>query len=191
MSTGTDEKCRRCEALGAAAAINYNTADFAAHMKGIGAGVDVLLDSVCGDFFDRSLKMMNADGRVVVIGLQRGPVVTADLTRLMLKRLTVTGSTLRAQSPLSKVGGPQTHSSCGGGDALQLTHACTPFSCTRPRISSSLASITSSFISTLHAHARDPVFSPFLSFYRSIARSLDLSISLACRQGYAPTSPQT
>ena len=101
VTAGTREKCDRCIALGAHAAINYREEDF---VERIGAltgrrGVNVVLDMVAGDYLARNLKCLATDGRLVIIAVQNGPRVESfNVLPIMLKRLTVTGSTLRPRS---------------------------------------------------------------------------------------------
>ena len=104
VTAGSDEKCAACENLGAAAAINYNTTDFVAAIADLtsGRGVNVVLDMVGGDYLERNLKALAFEGRLIQIGLQRGAKTTIDLTPLMQRRLTLTGSTLRARSVAEK-----------------------------------------------------------------------------------------
>ncbi|MFC7049709.1 NAD(P)H-quinone oxidoreductase [Emcibacter nanhaiensis] len=96
---GSDEKCTVARDLGADLAINYKSQDFVEEVKGFtgGRGVDVLLDMVAGDYVDRNLKVMAEDGRLVMIAVQKGPRVEVNVLPIMLKRLTFTGSTLRAR----------------------------------------------------------------------------------------------
>jgi putative PIG3 family NAD(P)H quinone oxidoreductase len=99
-TAGTDEKCAACEKLGASAAINYRTADFAdaiARLTG-GRGVDIILDLVGGEYLERNLRSLAIDGRLVQIGLLGGARSQIDLGALMRRRLTLTGSTLRTRS---------------------------------------------------------------------------------------------
>ena len=100
VTAGSDTKCRFCEQLGAYKAINYNKQDFVAEIMKTTAnkGVDVILDIVGGDYFPRNLKCLAEDGRLVQIAIQKGPKTAMDLLPVMLKRLTITGSTLRARS---------------------------------------------------------------------------------------------
>jgi len=100
ITAGTDEKCDFCTKLGADTAINYKTHDFASEIKDLtqGQGVDVILDMIGGDYFPRNLKCMNFDGRLVQIAIQNGPKSEVNLLPIMLKRLTITGSTLRTRS---------------------------------------------------------------------------------------------
>jgi NADPH2:quinone reductase len=96
-TAGTDEKCRFCESLGVEKAINYKTEDFAARIAELtdGKGVNVILDMVGGKYFAPNIKALAEDGRLVIIAVQGGPKGEGDLSLLMRKRLTVTGSTLR------------------------------------------------------------------------------------------------
>lgn len=98
VTAGTDEKCVSCLRLGADTAINYRTQDFAELIRALpGKGVDVVLDMIGGNYLARNLKCLRPDGRLVVIATQGGGKGEADLTSVMLKRLTITGSTLRAR----------------------------------------------------------------------------------------------
>lgn len=96
-TAGSAEKCTACVALGAHRAIDYTREDFAEVVKAAteGRGVDVILDMVGGDYVDRNIRSLADDGRLVNIGYQQGSKVTVDMMRVMLKRLTLTGSTLR------------------------------------------------------------------------------------------------
>jgi NADPH2:quinone reductase len=98
-TAGTDEKCRVCRDLGADLAVNYRTEDFVAAVREAtgGRGVDVILDMVGGDYIERNYEAAAVEGRIVQIAFLRGPKATVNFTRLMLKRLTHTGSTLRAR----------------------------------------------------------------------------------------------
>ena len=100
VTVGTAEKARFCEELGAAAAINYKEQDFVDEIKAItdGAGVDVILDMVGGGYLPRNIRLLRPDGRLVQIALMAGAKGELDLGRVMTRRLTVTGSTLRARS---------------------------------------------------------------------------------------------
>ncbi len=115
-TAGSAEKCDACVKLGADAAINYKAADFSESIKQLtnGAGVDVVLDMVGGPYAQKNLRCLAMDGRLVIIAFLGGPKVeNFDLTTVMTRRLTVTGSTMRprtaaqkgaiAQSLLSKV----------------------------------------------------------------------------------------
>jgi NADPH2:quinone reductase len=96
-TAGSPEKCAACVAFGATRAIDYKQEDFAEVVKAEtgGRGVDVILDMVGGDYVDRNIRSLADDGRLVNIGYQSGSQVTVDMMRVMLKRLTLTGSTLR------------------------------------------------------------------------------------------------
>jgi putative PIG3 family NAD(P)H quinone oxidoreductase len=101
VTAGSDEKCRACEALGAEHAINYRTTDFVAavHAHTGGRGVDLVLDIMGGSYVPRNLAALALDGRLVQIGLLEGePMAAVDLRRILGRRLTLTGSTLRARS---------------------------------------------------------------------------------------------
>ena len=100
-TAGSDEKCRACEALGAERAINYRTDDFVAVVQERtgGRGVDLVLDIIGGDYFTRNLAVLAVDGRLVQIGLMgRTSSATVDLGEIIRRRLTITGSTLRART---------------------------------------------------------------------------------------------
>jgi putative PIG3 family NAD(P)H quinone oxidoreductase len=99
VTCGTDEKCRRALELGAAHAINYRTQDFAEEVKRItgGAGVEIVLDMVGGDYLPRNLECLAEEGRHVSIAVQRGATAEINVAKVMMRRLTLTGSTLRAR----------------------------------------------------------------------------------------------
>ncbi len=99
-TASSDEKCRACEALGAVRGINYRTQDFGqAVREGTGgSGVDVILDMVGGDYLQRDVDCLADDGRVVLISMLGGPAGSIDLAQLMRRRLTVSGSMLRARA---------------------------------------------------------------------------------------------
>ena len=98
------EKCKACEALGAEKCVDYKSEDFVELLTKAtgGKGVDVILDMVGGDYTARNLKLLAPDGRLVQIAFLRGAKVEIDLAPLMLKRLTLTGSTLRARAIAEK-----------------------------------------------------------------------------------------
>jgi NADPH2:quinone reductase len=98
-TAGSDEKCNACLDLGADVAINYRTQDFNAVVaeKTGGRGVDVILDMVGGDYVQKNINALAPDGRLVQIAFMKTPKVEVNLLQLMLKRLTITGSTLRAR----------------------------------------------------------------------------------------------
>jgi putative PIG3 family NAD(P)H quinone oxidoreductase len=99
-TAGSDEKCAACRDLGADVAINYRTADFVDVVKTEtqGQGVNVILDMVGGPYVQRNLKALAVEGRLVQIAFLQGSRQEIDLMPLMLKRLTLTGSTLRSRS---------------------------------------------------------------------------------------------
>jgi putative PIG3 family NAD(P)H quinone oxidoreductase len=103
-TAGSAEKCAACENLGADAAINYRDEDFVERIDKLtdGRGVDLILDMVAGDYLPRNLKCLATEGRLVQIALQNGPKVEMNLLPVMLKRLTITGSTLRPRSVAEK-----------------------------------------------------------------------------------------
>lgn len=100
-TAGSDEKCRVCENLGAEKGINYRTEDFVEVLREAGRA-DLILDMVGGDYIPRDLKALKDEGRLVFIAFLGGPKVEANFAEVMVRRLTVTGSTLRPQSVLAK-----------------------------------------------------------------------------------------
>ena len=101
VTAGSDDKCAACIALGAEKAINYQDEDFVAVMKSEG-GADLILDMVGGDYIPRNIKTLANDGRLVQIAFLQGAVTELNFAMMMMKRLTITGSTLRPQSDLAK-----------------------------------------------------------------------------------------
>lgn len=99
-TAGSAEKCRSCEALGAARAINYRSEDFVVAVRDFtgGRGVDVILDMVAGDYVPREIQCLADDGRLVLIALLGGAKATVDLNAVLRRRLVITGSTLRPRS---------------------------------------------------------------------------------------------
>ena len=97
VTCGSDEKCRRAEALGALGAINYRDRDFVEEVKNLtdGRGVDIVLDMVGGDYLPRNLDCLAEEGRHVSIAVQRGASAELLIPKVMQRRLTLTGSTLR------------------------------------------------------------------------------------------------
>ncbi|MFY9771447.1 MAG: NAD(P)H-quinone oxidoreductase [Xanthobacteraceae bacterium] len=104
VTAGTPEKCDACRKLGADLAINYNTEDFVALSKQAtqGRGVELILDMVGGEYVGRNYEAAAVEGRIVQIAFLASSRLTVDLMRLMLKRLTHTGSTLRARAVADK-----------------------------------------------------------------------------------------
>jgi NADPH2:quinone reductase len=100
-TAGSDEKCARCVELGAERAINYRTEDFVDIMRAEG-GADLILDMVGGDYLPRNVKCLADDGRLVQIAFLQGPKVELNFAQVMMRRLTITGSTLRPQSDQAK-----------------------------------------------------------------------------------------
>ena len=100
-TAGSEVKCSACEELGAIRAINYNKEDFLEVIKSIG-GVHLILDMVGGAYIEKNIKALVDDGRLVQIAFLKGAKVELNFAQIMTRRLTVTGSTLRPQSDLSK-----------------------------------------------------------------------------------------
>ena len=100
VTCGSDEKCAQALEVGAAFAVNYKTADFVAEVARItgGAGCAAVLDMVGGDYLPRNLQCLAEDGRHVSIAVLGGPKAEVFIPLIMMKRLTLTGSTLRARS---------------------------------------------------------------------------------------------
>jgi NADPH2:quinone reductase len=104
VTAGSDDKCRFCEELGANKATNYKTENFREAIKELtkGKGVDVILDMVGGDYTPDNIRSLAFDGRLVVISALRGKDGTIDLNLITHKRLTITGSALRARDTAFK-----------------------------------------------------------------------------------------
>ncbi|WP_297777543.1 NAD(P)H-quinone oxidoreductase [uncultured Roseovarius sp.] len=100
-TAGSAEKCRVCEELGAERAINYHDEDFTEVLSAEG-GADLILDMVGGDYLPRNVKALADDGRLVQIAFLQGPKIELNFSQVMMRRLTITGSTLRPQSDLAK-----------------------------------------------------------------------------------------
>jgi NADPH2:quinone reductase len=103
VTAGSDAKCEACRALGASEAINYRTQDFEAEVKSVtqGRGVDVILDMVGGSYTPKNLRILARDGRLVYIHYFEGPKTEIDLSLIVGRHLTITGSGLRPQ-PVEK-----------------------------------------------------------------------------------------
>src|SRR6185295_17591346 len=103
-TAGSAEKCAACKALGANVAVNYKAEDFVPATKAAtgGRGADVILDIVGGSYIERNYEAAAVEGRVVQIGFQGSPKATVDFRRIMLKRLTHTGSVLRSRPVADK-----------------------------------------------------------------------------------------
>ncbi len=97
VTAGSADKCRECERLGAERAINYKNEDFVSVVTEVtnGRGVDVILDMVAGDYVPRELKCLADDGRLVIIAFLGGVKTQLNMTDILVRRLTITGSTLR------------------------------------------------------------------------------------------------
>ena len=100
-TAGSDDKCAKCVELGAERAINYRDEDFVEVLKGEG-GANLILDMVGGSYLPRNLKALAEEGRLVQIAFLQGPKVEVNFAPLMMKRQTITGSTLRPQSDQAK-----------------------------------------------------------------------------------------
>lgn len=99
-TAGTNEKCRWCESLGAARAVNYKKEDFELAFRD--TGIDVILDMTGGDFTPKNLRLLREDGRLIYINAMRGREATIDIPRIMSKRLTITGSMLKPRDAAFK-----------------------------------------------------------------------------------------
>mgnify|MGYP006397933827 CR=1 FL=1 len=104
VTCGSDEKCAAAREIGADHAINYKTQDFVEEVTRIteGKGVDVVLDMVAGDYVPRNLKCLAEDGRHVTIAVQGGVKAELNMAQIMVRRVTLTGSTLRPRSDTFK-----------------------------------------------------------------------------------------
>jgi NADPH2:quinone reductase len=102
ITAGTDEKCAFCKALGADHAINYRARDWEAEVQVLDPGIDVVLDMVAGSYMQKNLNVLRRDGRYVIIAFLEGPGAELNLRQVLTNRLTITGSTLRPQTPDEK-----------------------------------------------------------------------------------------
>jgi putative PIG3 family NAD(P)H quinone oxidoreductase len=100
-TAGSDEKCAACLALGAERAMNYRQEDFVDVMRSEG-GADLILDMVGGDYLPRNIRALADDGRLQQIAFLQGPKVEVNFAQVMMRRLVISGSTLRPQSDLAK-----------------------------------------------------------------------------------------
>ena len=100
-TAGSDDKCKACADLGAEHTINYRDEDFVEVLRAEG-GADLILDMVGGSYLPRNVKALADDGRLVQIAFLTGPKVELNFAQVMMRRLTITGSTLRPQSDLAK-----------------------------------------------------------------------------------------
>ena len=105
-TAGSAEKCQACIEIGADRAVNYKTEDFVAAARDAtgGKGVDVTLDMVAGDYTERNIAAAAEEGRIVQIAVLGGADIKINIARLMMKRLTLTGSTLRPRTREAKAG---------------------------------------------------------------------------------------
>jgi putative PIG3 family NAD(P)H quinone oxidoreductase len=106
VTAGSPEKCAACEKLGAERAINYRSEDFVEVVKQVtaGKGADVILDMVGGDYVPRELKCLATDGRLSLIAFLGGNRTTLDMSDILVRRLTISGSTLRPRTEEFKTG---------------------------------------------------------------------------------------
>lgn len=104
VTCGSDEKCEAARKMGANHAINYKSGDFVEEVKRLtdGGGVNIVLDMVAGDYVPRNLQCLADDGRHVTIAVQGGMSAEINMAMVMMRRLTLTGSTLRARTPAFK-----------------------------------------------------------------------------------------
>lgn len=100
-TAGSEAKVEACKALGAEVAMNYRETDFVEVLKAEG-GANLILDMVGGSYLPRNIKALAMEGRLVQIAFLQGPKVELNFAQIMMRRLTVTGSTLRPQSDLAK-----------------------------------------------------------------------------------------
>lgn len=133
VTAGSAEKCAACQRLGADVAIDYRTQDWVTVAREAtgGRGVDVVLDMVGGDYVTKNLDVLALDGRLVQIAFLQGSRLDIDWLRLMTKRLTYTGSTLRPQSIAAKAQiaralEERVWPMLGAGRCLPLVHATFP-----------------------------------------------------------------
>lgn len=103
-TAGTDEKCRFCTDLGADHALNYKERDWEQEVGKLtgSKGVDIILDMVAGPYMQKNINVLGRDGRYVIIAFLQGPTAELDMRRVLGKRLTITGSTLRPQTVAEK-----------------------------------------------------------------------------------------
>jgi len=100
VTVGSDEKAAACKELGAVLAVNYRTQDFVEEVKSFtnGKGANVILDMVAGPYVGREINCLADDGRIVIIANQGGKISEVDVSQVLRRRLTITGSTLRPRS---------------------------------------------------------------------------------------------
>jgi len=116
VTCGSDDRCRRCLDLGADAAINYREGPFAPRVIEAtgGEGADVILDVVGAPYLDQNIRSLRTGGRLVLIGLMGGRKSEIDLAPLLMRRLHLSGSTLRSRSPEEKAGIARRFMDCFG-----------------------------------------------------------------------------
>ena len=96
-TAGSADSCTYCESLGAQRSINFNEKDFVPILREIG-GANIILDIIGGDYVARNIRAAHADAKIVQLAFNLGSKIEVDLMPIMLKRLTLTGSTLRSRS---------------------------------------------------------------------------------------------
>lgn len=101
VTVGSEEKGAACLAIGADQYVNYKTADFEAQLAA--TGIDVILDMIGGAYFGKNINLLKPDGRLVYINAMQGNLVELDIRKMMQKRVTITGSTLRARDSGFKI----------------------------------------------------------------------------------------
>ena len=101
VTVGSEEKGQACIKLGADRFINYKTQDFEKELAD--EGVDIILDMVGGDYFDKNLNILHPEGRLVYINSMKGNIVELNIMKMMQKRITITGSTLRSRDAAFKI----------------------------------------------------------------------------------------
>jgi NADPH2:quinone reductase len=100
VTVGSAEKGAECLRLGASRWVNYKTLDFEAEFAG--EGVDVVLDMIGGDYFEKNINLLKPDGRLVYINAMNGNLVQLNIGKMMQKRISITGSTLRSRDTAFK-----------------------------------------------------------------------------------------
>lgn len=103
VTVGSEDKAAFCKSLGAHYVINYKTQDFAEVIKGSSNGVDIILDMVGANYFERNVDILNTNGRLIFIATLGGTKTELDIRKLMAKRIMLKGSTLRARALAEKV----------------------------------------------------------------------------------------
>jgi NADPH2:quinone reductase len=133
VTAGSDEKCAFCTDLGADHAINYKTEDWESVVRELTGkqGVDVVLDMVAGPYMQKNINVLGRDGRYVIIAFLQGPKAELDMRRVLGRRITITGSTLRPQTTEEKAAiatelGEHVLPLLDSGDVRPIIHATFP-----------------------------------------------------------------